>query len=588
MGFVTVLVQHAWAMAPNPNGRNENESKQTNKQLSNRVSIPSTVAQFVKSYNHNVRQYIRQPNSSNQQQLQVSQTNATNLLHQLDQLSQRTDLLCASGQRIISHCRRSMLALTRCKDVRGTLPGITARGSIGNEMIAFESIRDWAFKVLREALEVGKLITNDEEVACLLLLVNEIGLVWESEARRAERKWGCAVGEDLERLLICLALTLQRLEYAFEIKSFVVPQLVQTTMLNLVQSIKKYNPVWSTFVEFTTLNIFDMISFLTSPRLESEESMASQIAVSLVSQVMRQVPIGDISKLTTAFCEIIEDLAFKKQYHLGSRFLKLVATSAIFQIDAAQIFQTVQSKVVDLVSKYPDTWRWAFHSFIMSSVIALCGDTSGIRKTVLEKCLLKYSESNIFSHLDKRTPGILRFAVKISLLHVTKSCEDSVTKLLADEALRSMGEFVVEQVWISKLFKETSILLAESYAESENRYVFLRKYLRSTQRRTHIRNYRGRNLNFNRNLLARKENKELENLKRLDDGSLWIKPYHMNFSKVILDDEKDNELKKRLNNGEMVPSFLETMQIAAEINEKSIKMTDGTANCRKIAASKRK
>ncbi|KAJ3192036.1 hypothetical protein HK101_007141 [Irineochytrium annulatum] len=591
MGFLTVLVQHAWAMQPSAGGalagpddtRQSQEDSTTTKSRREkpafpspsdvRVSVPSTVASFVKCFNDNVG-----PTSQNSPHAKERlESTALDVLARLENLvlssavpdpfRKRREkatsviptvstLVSATGEpdypqysgasvhqqqqqqrhltmkpspfsskhpeppastsqasertrHYVAQARRSLLALTRAR----------ARW-----------VRFAAFELLVEALDTNELGSDDAEVASLLLLVNETVTIIEQcvfgRRRRSRRRrevvdgevkdvvegevYKVAVDEHLEKLLVCVSLAIQRLEYACEVKAFYIPQEVQSSFQRLLEvylpSLITDDPYIAHLVESTGATI----KWLISTKVEAEELMASPVALSLLSQITRMMAPPDLVEMKEPFFGILADLMEKQEWHLGRKFIKLLAVSATLHIDACHLFLSLLKRL-----DRPKSWQWLYLGLLCLGVTVLSSSQSQIRKLAMEEGLL------IFINAENPNPDDsddhlwrIRAGVAEALLEIQRQRKSDVVSLLAHEAIRerkliekhplvlqalsglpfetiarngvpskSSTSHARQTRKLSFLYKYICAAMAETYGESQSRYMYLRKYLRTTDRR---------------------------------------------------------------------------------------------------------
>ncbi|KAJ3026937.1 UNVERIFIED_CONTAM: hypothetical protein HDU68_004784 [Siphonaria sp. JEL0065] len=400
-------------------------------------------------------------------------------------------LVRTQTRRYAAQARRSLLALA------------TARSRV---------IRTKCIALLIEALDTNELGADDGEVASLLLLVKELGDVLEGalESRRMKRAMkvtdivttdpidsggleiqalSVPVDDFLEKLAICISLAVQRLEYACDIKSFFIPGEVQGAFQRLFNENLLYLQTNDPYTVQIITSSVETIHWLMTAKLESEELMATPVALSLLSQITRMSSNIEISEMLEPFSGILNDLKEKQEWHLGCKFIKLLAAGTTMNEQACQLFLALV-KQLD-----PECWQWIFSAIMCLGTTVLTTDSSSIRKLALEQGLL------VFIEMDGGTDDYwrVRAAAAICLGEVYYHNKSESVGLLAHEAIRERREVeknphVLELLTIatsfshhprrvSFLFKYVCLSLAETYAESQSRYSFLRKFLKSTAER---------------------------------------------------------------------------------------------------------
>ncbi|KAJ3327362.1 hypothetical protein HDU76_011935 [Blyttiomyces sp. JEL0837] len=343
-------------------------------------------------------------------------------------------------------------------------------------------IRKRCLQLLQEALDTNELGYDDEEVASLLLLVSELSDVLQACMELYRKKLSSkavvtvvqndaladsllAIDDSVERLLMCTSLAVQRLEYACEMKPFFVPNEVQGSFERLRKSILPFFTLRSHFLDHIIQGIIDTLECLSSSRLDSEESMASPVALSLLSQITRTMPPSDIKDMIEPFSGILNDLKEKGEWHLGRKFIKHLATAATLNADAC--------------------------------VTVLSSPSSHIRKLALERGLLDFIDMKVNMLEDIDLDWKVRAATAVVLREIYHHASHDPLGVLCYEALRERRAVevhpkVIEQLSaplltseaprVTFMFKYICVSLAENYSESQSRYVFLRKYLKTTDR----------------------------------------------------------------------------------------------------------
>ncbi|KAJ3074419.1 hypothetical protein HDU98_011296 [Podochytrium sp. JEL0797] len=540
MTFITVLVQHAWAMQPagatsnNPKSPQLPASQKLKRIPTVRVSIPSTVSDFVQVFNQEICPEMRQN----------LDTIALDVLSRLEDLvlaskiidPQRKDPMrhAAKEQKQSAFKKRISSAGARSK-VDSSDPNAKNRDESSNakknlavrtqtrryaaqarrSLLALATARSRVIRakciaLLIEALDTNELGADDGEVASLLLLVKELGDVLEGaiEARRikratAETETGkrpdqslhIPVDEFLEQLAICIGLAVQRLEYACDIKSFFIPGEVQGAFQRLFNENLLYLETDDPFITQVITSSIETIHWLMMAKVESEELMATPVALSLLSQITRMSPNLEISDKLGPFSGILNDLKEKQEWHLGYKFLKLLAAGTSTNEQACQLFLGL-IKQLD-----PECWQWSFCAIMCLGATVLTTESSTVRKIALEQGLLVLIEKD---DKDSTTDDYwrVRAAAAICLGEIYLHNKSDSIGLLAHEALRERREIEqhpkVQHLLtaatsfsnhhhhprrVSFLFKYVCLSLAETYAESQSRYTFLRKFLNSTHKK---------------------------------------------------------------------------------------------------------
>ncbi|KAI8618912.1 hypothetical protein BC830DRAFT_1106610 [Chytriomyces sp. MP71] len=554
MTHLTVLVQHSWAMqpagagpAPPPKAAAPETSSSRPKKPKIprvRISIPSTVANFVYLFNLETHtsemraildaqaldiltrledlalaSCIRDPRRRDplREQAVAQKAKAFGSKHapkskSMEDISApRNNSLTASiltaTRRYAAQARRSLLALATCRS---------------------RAVRSRSIGLLLEALDTNELGSDDGEVAALLLLVKELGDVLECSvtARRArlqakqqqtidfnelnandigpagivavsdsiEAK-SIPIDDFLEKIAICISLAVQRLEYACDVKSFFIPTEVQDSFHRLFNENLCYLQTKDPYIVQMITSAVETIHWLMTAKVESEELMATPVALSLLSQITRMAPNLEIVEMLEPFTGILNDLKEKQEWHLGCKFIKLLATATTANEQSCQLF-------ISLIKKLdPDCWMWTFLAITCLGVTVLTTTSSSIRKLALEHGILSFIDKDP----DPTTPTTseddtwrVRAAAATCLFEIFLHNRTDAMGALAHEALRARREVETHPHVrallsvhagahhprrVSFLYKYVCLSLAEAYAESQSRYSFLRKFLKSTNRR---------------------------------------------------------------------------------------------------------
>ncbi|KAI9342879.1 hypothetical protein BDR26DRAFT_917800 [Obelidium mucronatum] len=699
MTFITVLVQHAWAMQPAgasstkpQNGqspadkRDQLPAKKARRIPAVRVSIPSTVTDFVQVFN-------RETNPELRQSLDIA---ALDILSRLEDLAlastivdlQRKDPMRSAAKnqkqkifkkRILSagtratvaaaaadaknkdessDAKKNLLVRTQTRRYaaqarRSLLALATARSKV---------IRTKCIALLIEALDTNELGADDGdstvsdsvtcaklsrikfmigEVASLLLLVKELGDVLEGalESRRQKQAissikvlemasdsidhgsldiqaLSVPMDEFLEKLAICISLAVQRLEYACDIKSFFIPGEVQGAFHRLFNENLLYLQTNDPYTVQIITSSVETIHWLMTAKLESEELMATPVALSLLSQITRMSSNIDMNEMLEPFSGILNDLKDKQEWHLGCKFIKLLAAGTTMNEQACHLFLALV-KQLD-----PECWQWIFAAIMCIGTTVLTTDSSSIRKLALEQGLLVFIEMDG----DNDEYWRVRAAAAICLREVYYHNKSESVGLLAHEAIRErreveknphVAELLAGATSLSQhprrvtfLFKYVCLSLAETYAESQSRYSFLRKFLKSTAQRQAVQVKKGpaakavqktkpgQNISQkNSKLVWNSRNMNLPDIKQLSKRAtdvlklvdedvaadeptavtLSIAPYHQNYKAEVA---SKSSLKTNLKPSVLTTSVYHTGHELAKTNV--VNPSNGTVNRRKL------
>ena len=180
---------------------------------------------------------------------------------------------------------------------------------------------------------------------------------------------------------------------------------------------------------------------------------------------------------------------------MGRKFIKSLATAAMLDPNACQLFIHLMDQ---LESQY---WPWYHIGILCLGVGVLSAANSSVRKMALCQGLLKYIDKDTRPGTENDQSWKIRSASVMALAEVYQQNKADTLGLLAYEAIRERKKAEQHPEVISKmnyssscsgnsprrlsfLFKYICIALAENYSESQSRYVFLRKYLRTTDRKS--------------------------------------------------------------------------------------------------------
>ncbi|KAI8928069.1 hypothetical protein BC831DRAFT_450288 [Entophlyctis helioformis] len=192
------------------------------------------------------------------------------------------------------------------------------------------------------------------------------------------------VDAHLERVLSCLFLTMQRLEYARDVKHFEFLPVMDESFQLLMEDfalVRAEDP----FIQQLISSIDESVHFMSmSSHDEKEEVMAFPVGVSLLSQIVRMMPPDDLMSMYEPFHGIMADLNEKSQWHLGRKFLRILASAAMINQEACLMFV----KLVRGLDSF--NWQWQFLGILCLGAIACASQSSSIRRLALEDGLLYF------------------------------------------------------------------------------------------------------------------------------------------------------------------------------------------------------
>ncbi|TPX62494.1 hypothetical protein SpCBS45565_g07001 [Spizellomyces sp. 'palustris'] len=424
MGYVTVLVQHSWALQPSisrastPQQQLNTGSEKVPAGSGNidasstvRLSIPDTVAAFVREYNASstpsnqqrrrrqaldifdklehlvlagpvVDPALRTPTSTKAPAARFPGRESLNIHPHSRLLRQRVDANVGStaehvhsspGRWSALHARRSVLAFTECN-----LP----------------SIHDRAFEVLFEALDVNQLRTDNAEVESLLKLVSDmiertlilVPLENAEDCASAKKNW------NVKRISMCMCLAMQRLEFAHEVRGYVIPseteRIMQKYLDECLPNIQSTDP----YLIHLMAEMEDSIRWLLSTTQDKDQPPATATALSFLSQAMGALPAGDSSDVIGPFNAILEDLRGRGARRLGRNYIRFLATAATISEDACRVFLGVLEKLDARTD-----WHWLYLGILCLGAIIINSHPSTVGKLVMES-LLTYLQYRGIQH----------------------------------------------------------------------------------------------------------------------------------------------------------------------------------------------
>ncbi|KAI8848990.1 hypothetical protein BC829DRAFT_205710 [Chytridium lagenaria] len=255
----------------------------------------------------------------------------------------------------------------------------------------------------------------------------------------------------MEKLILCIALSIQRLEFACEVKAFYIPQEVHSSFEHLVEAqlpcLTSEDPYLQQLISSTS----ETIKWLTSTRVEAEELMASPVALSLLSQITRMTPPNNILSLADPFFGILADLKEKNEWYLGRKFIRLLATSALMNADACALFITLVKRLDN-----KRCWQWIYMGLLSLGAIVLTSPYAPVRKLALDQGLL--------------------FFLKLKELETENLEEDNFWKT------RSAAILVLQEIYVCRRSDPMAIMILESLKEQKQleEHPFIKKQLNNT------------------------------------------------------------------------------------------------------------
>ena len=131
-----------------------------------------------------------------------------------------------------------------------------------------------------------------------------------------------------------MSLAVQRLEYACEVKTFLIPPEIQSTFVHFIQVLSSALQTDDPYVIQLMSSTRDRVGYaivpvsrtfppdsshqirwLLSPKSEHESHMASPVGLSLLCQVLRLTPMDDMLSMVEPFCGVLKDLQERKEWY---------------------------------------------------------------------------------------------------------------------------------------------------------------------------------------------------------------------------------------------------------------------------------
>ncbi|KAJ3369784.1 hypothetical protein HDU91_006908 [Kappamyces sp. JEL0680] len=531
---VTILLQHAWKVTPNlPNGLpatykvpqsallwSETEPAATADLMPPplaahiRITIPASIAQLVKFYN----------SSSKIREMQECETTVRDVLSRLEHLvlasnipdhnrfdrvrekmrqESRKALLqkpeTASTpkeptdhkRKAASEARISVLMMTRCKS---------------------HGIRDRALLLLCEALDTNQLSSSNHELMHLQMLWVELVQLFrhvvDARTRKINRKLGSdeesdrrvMVDSHLEHLLRSLSLTLHRMDHVQDVGIPIQPSNLMEQSYGCILEDLKLVATEDPYIVVLISSIEEQVEDLQASEIREgkpKKEVALDAGVLLLSQVVRMSPPPNLCNLDGRFIEIMKDISEIKNWHLGGKLIKLLATAAYSNLDACTMFIKFIAGLEEM------HWQWQFQAILLLGAIVCGSPYPNIRKTALEHGLVRFlnHEGREGHEKDADVSWITRSAAISSLSEIYQLFRTNVFGLLAREVMQQRKETeqhpmvrdlletskakTPQEGYVSRisfLFQHTSIAFAETYAALESEYQYMKNYIKATEK----------------------------------------------------------------------------------------------------------
>ncbi|KAH6575431.1 hypothetical protein BASA61_007213 [Batrachochytrium salamandrivorans] len=341
------------------------------------------------------------------------------------------------------------------------------------------------------------------------------------------------VDRHLEKMLSCLLLTMHRIEFARDMNHFELGDDMNKSFHTLIEDLQRVHS-YDPYVIQLTSSIDESIKFVMSMHEYSEEVMAFPVGISFLSQILRTVVPDNISTMHESFLSIMTDLSEKRQWHLGRKFICILATAGMLSQEACLLF------VRFVCGLDAFTWKWKYLGVVSFGAIACASEFSAIRRIAIEEGLLPYTKKGLSDDLLKAkantqecsSKGIasasctvpldsphysindpfgdtspdcntwtIRAASIVALMEIYQHYGSQPYGLLARETIRNhrslepnsavqkllchpaaIAPQITKSYRQSFLLKYICISLAETYADTQSDHMYLRKYVRSAER----------------------------------------------------------------------------------------------------------
>lgn len=333
MGFVTILVQHSWALQPN---RIVNKSRSSyhpaadKKKPNNDIRLTD-----IKSVAKLIERFNRSDSTMAQQLLEVEIRDVLDRLARLSLQSSIPDIAR------IDPIRGSLKAMKKMEvsDLvwRDKTMFYSAQARIS--LVAYSTCKirhlgNKALDILLEALDTNLLSFDVSESNRLFQLIIQQTKALQTLIDKARSEdfseMRVAVDNQLERLLkVCmmlihkgLLLSVQRIEYFVDMESLVLTPEFSDSLHDICRELDmfKTDDPHIVYIIFTLHEAIKWIVLKSNGHDSEDDAATLQIALSFVSGVVRMAPPSNISQLQGAFEAILDDLNSKSKWFLGKKF----------------------------------------------------------------------------------------------------------------------------------------------------------------------------------------------------------------------------------------------------------------------------
>ncbi len=244
---------------------------------------------------------------------------------------------------------------------------------------------------------------------------------------------------------------------------------------------------------------------------KAKKEVALDMGVLLLTQVIRMTPPVNLHNMEAQFLNVMIDIAENENWyaldvdgrHLGGKLMKLLASASYTNLDACIMFVKFTRGLTGL------HWQWQFSCILLLGAL-VCGSSSpNIRRLAMEEGLIKFLEwghdsVNLAEPGNKEgkedTSWIVRSAAVVALSEVYQQFKTNNHGLLAREVMQRLYESeqhstvksllsqskakTPKETFVSRvsfLFRHTSIAFAETYAEIENEYHYMKSYMKHAE-----------------------------------------------------------------------------------------------------------
>ncbi|KAI8914837.1 hypothetical protein DFJ77DRAFT_463579 [Powellomyces hirtus] len=457
MGFVTVLVQHAWALQPTTSSRGATPRQATEQGGTSRrrsaggVSlIPETVTAFLRDYRAAVthsasRRFEKQavdlldrlhhvvmgPALANAKRDNVSRA-ATPSSASMYKPAKGVPRLASGRLRRAHQCRYD----ERCTPAYATRKhALRARQSL----VAFTQcphapLRDMALEYLYEAVDCGNELRHDElELENLLALVGDMADAIATLRRNANQNHQQMEASLVGRLVLCLSMVAQRLKYAYDRKHFSVDGESRNNIERCIEEMQNINtddPFMEIILEFAQ----ELLRAIAEGSPVSAQAI-NALPTIILSQTLRGEVWTDSASATQTCITAMEEMA-KGGRRNTREFLELLATGAMRdELACFCLLACLKS------NKLQHDWPTLFYGTMLLAAVVQHHEKSAIGSLALEGGLLHFLHyRGDGQDMSEQHVQNIRTGAILALAAVWKQCQASSLALMAVENIRMLDQ----------------------------------------------------------------------------------------------------------------------------------------------------